>query len=99
MPQQPKYLTTPQIDRVSLILSFSLCSIVNISVPVLSGWVVHTISLQFDVTDPLTIIHDDGHRYLVVPKFLSSEETNSLLTRSKELLDEFNIDDHPLVSR
>ena len=38
------------------------------------------------------------YRYLVVPKFLSSEETNSLLTRSKELLDEFNIDDHPLVS-
>jgi hypothetical protein len=54
--------------------------------------------LLVDITDPLTI-YIDGYRYLVVPKFLSSEETSSLLTRSKELLDEFNIDDHPLVSR
>lgn len=36
--------------------------------------------------------------YLVIPKFLSEEDTHSLLSRSKQLLDEFNIDDHPRVS-
>lgn len=37
-------------------------------------------------------------RYLVIPKFLDKEEADTLLARSKQLLDEFNIDDHPLVS-
>jgi phytanoyl-CoA hydroxylase len=35
--------------------------------------------------------------YLLVPQFLSLEETNALLTRSKQLLDEFSLDDHPLT--
>ncbi|KAF8149556.1 phytanoyl-CoA dioxygenase [Crassisporium funariophilum] len=37
--------------------------------------------------------HQDG--YLIIPGFLSPEETDSLLTRSKQLLDDFNVDDHP----
>jgi len=39
--------------------------------------------------------HADG--YLVIPGFLSADETDTLLARSKQLLDEFNIDDHPLT--
>ena len=35
--------------------------------------------------------------YLVIPNFLSTEETEALLDRAKQLLDEFNIDDHPRV--
>ncbi|KAI0045356.1 phytanoyl-CoA dioxygenase [Auriscalpium vulgare] len=39
--------------------------------------------------------YTDG--YLVVPKFLAPEDTDALLLRSKALLSEFNIDDHPLT--
>ncbi|KAF8876707.1 phytanoyl-CoA dioxygenase [Gymnopilus junonius] len=35
--------------------------------------------------------------YLVIPNFLSKEDTESLLTRSKHLLDEFDVEDHPLT--
>jgi hypothetical protein len=35
--------------------------------------------------------------YLIIPNFLSTEETEALLDRAKQLLDEFNIDDHPRV--
>ncbi|CAA7260602.1 unnamed protein product [Cyclocybe aegerita] len=37
--------------------------------------------------------YKDG--YLVIPQFLLPEETQSLLNRSKQLLDEFDIDQHP----
>lgn len=36
-------------------------------------------------------------RYLVVPGFLTSDETATLLARAKQLLDGFDISDHPLV--
>lgn len=36
-------------------------------------------------------------RYLLVPGFLDSNETDTLLARAKQLLDEFRLDDHPLV--
>ncbi|KAF8198119.1 phytanoyl-CoA dioxygenase [Pholiota molesta] len=36
-------------------------------------------------------------RYLVIPNFLSSEDTEALLKRSKQLLDEFNIEEHPFT--
>jgi hypothetical protein len=36
--------------------------------------------------------------YLLVPGFLDPLETEVLLNRSKALLDNFDIDDHPLVS-
>ncbi|KAI0066252.1 phytanoyl-CoA dioxygenase [Artomyces pyxidatus] len=39
--------------------------------------------------------YTDG--YLVVPAFLSPDETDALLARSKQLLDEFNLEDHPLT--
>lgn len=39
--------------------------------------------------------HDDS--YLIVPAFLSQGETDALLTRSRLLLDEFSLQDHPLV--
>ncbi|KAG0703248.1 hypothetical protein DFH29DRAFT_917852 [Suillus ampliporus] len=35
--------------------------------------------------------------YLVVPGFLSHDQTSTLLLRSKELLDEFTLEDHPLT--
>jgi hypothetical protein len=35
---------------------------------------------------------------LIVPEFLSHSQTSSLLSRAKELLDEFTPEDHPLVS-
>ncbi|PPQ90544.1 hypothetical protein CVT25_015858 [Psilocybe cyanescens] len=49
--------------------------------------------------DQIDKFHRDGKspRYLVVPNFLERDEVDSLLTRSKQLLDEFNIDDHPLT--
>lgn len=36
-------------------------------------------------------------RYLVIPSFLNKTETDALLARSKQLLDEFSLSDHPLV--
>jgi len=36
--------------------------------------------------------------YLVIPAFLLADETDRLLIRSKQLLDDFNVDEHPLVS-
>ena len=37
-------------------------------------------------------------RYLLIPGFLSREDADALLTRAKQLLEEFSLDDHPLVS-
>lgn len=55
------------------------------------------------VTQPLEYLsqaqidkfYRDG--YLVVPGFLSHEQTSALLLRAKELLDEFTPEDHPLT--
>ena len=41
--------------------------------------------------------HLFDHRYLQIPGFLTVDETDALLIRSKQLLDEFNPDDHPLT--
>ncbi|RDB16916.1 Phytanoyl-CoA dioxygenase domain-containing protein 1 [Hypsizygus marmoreus] len=35
--------------------------------------------------------------YLLLPGFLDPESTSALLSRSKQLLDEFSLDDHPLT--
>lgn len=40
---------------------------------------------------------ENPHRYLIVPNFLSNDDTEALLTRAKQLLDEFNVDDHPFT--
>ena len=37
-------------------------------------------------------------RYLLIPRFLSTEDTDALLKRAQRLLEEFSLDDHPLVS-
>ncbi|EDR11956.1 uncharacterized protein LACBIDRAFT_246865, partial [Laccaria bicolor S238N-H82] len=39
--------------------------------------------------------HRNG--YLIIPGFLSAQEAEELLSRSKQLLDDFDINDHPLV--
>lgn len=38
-------------------------------------------------------------RYLIVPGFLTGDETATLLARAKQLLDGFDINDHPLVRK
>ncbi|KAF7361924.1 Phytanoyl-CoA dioxygenase [Mycena venus] len=55
---------------------------------------------------PLLIILPQSHgelnsfcRYLVIPGFVTPEDVATLLARSKALLQEFSIEDHPLVSR
>jgi hypothetical protein len=35
--------------------------------------------------------------YLIVPSFLTSDDVKELLARSRQLLEEFSLDDHPLV--
>ena len=35
--------------------------------------------------------------YLIIRAFLAPDETDALLTRSRLLLDEFSLQDHPLV--
>lgn len=37
--------------------------------------------------------------YLRIPSFLSQAETEALLVRSKQLLDSFDVENHPLVRR
>jgi len=51
--------------------------------------------LEYLTVEQIDRFHRDG--YLLVPHFLSLEETNALLARSKQLLDEFSLDDHPLT--
>ncbi|KAL0956700.1 hypothetical protein HGRIS_002823 [Hohenbuehelia grisea] len=52
---------------------------------------------EFLSREQIEKFHHDG--YLVIPGFLSLTETNDLLSRSKQLLDEFSLDDHPLVCK
>jgi ectoine hydroxylase-related dioxygenase (phytanoyl-CoA dioxygenase family) len=52
--------------------------------------------LRYLTTTQIDSFYQNG--YLVVSKFLSPEETNPLLARAKELLEEFDIDDHPLTT-
>ncbi|KAH9978843.1 phytanoyl-CoA dioxygenase [Lactifluus volemus] len=53
----------------------------------------------FEVTTPHAqrLIAAFSQSYLVIPKFLAPNETEELLVRSKELLDEFSLQDHPLT--
>ena len=37
------------------------------------------------------------NRYLRLPNFLNNEDTEALLTRAKQLLSNFSLEDHPLV--
>ena len=40
---------------------------------------------------------DTSHSYLRIPGFLSREDTDALLTRARQLLQNFSLEDHPLV--
>ncbi|KAI9461227.1 phytanoyl-CoA dioxygenase [Lactarius psammicola] len=52
-------------------------------------------SLQFLSLDQIKSFHRNG--YLVIPGFLAPDETSALLARSRQLLDEFSLQDHPLT--
>jgi len=52
-------------------------------------------TLKYLTQEQINQFHQDG--YLRVPAFLSQDETQKLLIRSKELLDNFSLDDHPLT--
>ena len=42
----------------------------------------------------MIMMHDS---YLIIPAFLAPDETDALLNRSRLLLEEFSLQDHPLV--
>lgn len=42
-------------------------------------------------------VPDVFHRYLRLPAFLNPEDVDALLTRSKQLIESFSLEDHPLV--
>jgi len=51
--------------------------------------------LEYLTQHQIDQFHRDG--YINIPAFLTSEQTDALLKRSKELLSEFNPDEHPLT--
>jgi len=51
--------------------------------------------LEYLTQQQIDQFHKNG--YIVIPGFLSPEDTNMLLARSKQLLDDFSLDDHPLT--
>lgn len=92
------FLTQAQIDKVSQDDgTWNSNVILNgtdiMSATVSRGWVRNDGSTVFALVAQRYI-----QRYLVIPNFLPPEDAEALLKRSKELLDEFNIEDHPLVS-
>ncbi|KAH9045112.1 phytanoyl-CoA dioxygenase [Lactarius hengduanensis] len=52
-------------------------------------------TLQFLSLDQIKSFHRNG--YLVIPGFLTPDETDALLARSRELLHECSLQDHPLT--
>ncbi|TDL24155.1 phytanoyl-CoA dioxygenase [Rickenella mellea] len=53
------------------------------------------LTLEYLTQDQIDRFNTDG--YLCVPGFLASDETIELLDRAKQLLDQFNVEDHPLT--
>jgi len=51
--------------------------------------------MEYLTKEQIDQFHRDG--YLCIPGFLTQEDTDVLLTRAKQLLDEFSMDDHPLT--
>lgn len=73
------------------ISSFQLCSYLSLRSSVeTGGW-------RLELLPSNWILKLVSKRYLRLPSFLSPEETIALLERSKQLLEAFNVDDHPLV--
>jgi len=88
-------LTTEQIEKVGHPLPiFSSSQLLNLTIPSFT----RTGNDLLFPTELNPLHNGDLHRYLVVPGFLSNEDTEALLVRAKQLLDDFNIDDHPFVS-
>ncbi|KIJ67693.1 hypothetical protein HYDPIDRAFT_107159 [Hydnomerulius pinastri MD-312] len=51
--------------------------------------------LEYLTQEQVDQFYRDG--YIRIPSFLSQDQVSSLLLRSKQLLDEFNLEDHPLT--
>jgi hypothetical protein len=93
-------LTLDQIETVSLtctslFLTSSDRSSKNLGTPVSQKRV-----RGYDpshLSDSGSHIHETCDSYVVIPGFLASDETNALLARSRQLLDEFSLANHPLV--
>ncbi|KAF8335746.1 uncharacterized protein EI90DRAFT_3152782 [Cantharellus anzutake] len=52
---------------------------------------------SYEILTPGRVEQFKRDGYLVIPKFLSDEQVNGLLKRSKELLQEFDLEDHPMT--
>jgi len=52
-------------------------------------------SLKFLTQAQIDKFHTDG--YLVIPCFLTAQDTSALLTRSKQLLEDFDISEYPMT--
>ena len=87
------FLTQEQINKVWT-SSKSSCSFFALSSPFFSSIKtgMHLWSHSTNYADIFVTL-----RYLVIPNFLTPEDTDALLTRSKQLLDEFDVESHPLV--
>jgi len=52
-------------------------------------------TLEYLTPEQVESFYRDG--YLLIPGFLSPDETDALLTRAQQLLDNFSLEDHPLT--
>ena len=88
-----QYLSQDQVDQVCYAHDVMLSESPDHkrTLPVLSRWVGTSFSAH-------GVSHTDIlHRYLRLSNFLSPEDTDALLTRSRQLLANFSVEDHPLV--
>ncbi|EGO00249.1 hypothetical protein SERLA73DRAFT_135992, partial [Serpula lacrymans var. lacrymans S7.3] len=56
---------------------------------------MNTSETKYLTEEQVQKFYRDG--YLRIPAFLTKDETDALLTRSKQLLDDFSVEDHPLT--
>ena len=90
------YLTQEQVDQVSVISSDSnspYVSFANACIQPSS----ELMGLSCSGTLGASYISRYSNRYLRLPSFLEPDQVEALLTRTKQLLDNFSIEDHPLV--
>ncbi|KAL7281310.1 hypothetical protein ACG7TL_004619 [Trametes sanguinea] len=57
--------------------------------------VERNLNLEYLTPEQVTQFRNDG--YLRLPSFLEPDEVEALLTRTKQLLDNFSVEDHPLT--
>ena len=96
MSEKLEYLTPEQVNQVRDTAHVSqrvyILLILVLQVP--SRWVSQPSSTICSVHKTVYGIY---HRYLRLPSFLEPDEVEALLTRTRQLLDNFSIEDHPLV--